>query len=277
MQEPMARHAFNLFGFRLNLRGELTPRQWRALCGNTSIKPTSRPDLTVEFRPRGERSPLSQSKDVLSGADFELVLSERRLVFDLPRMPWRAAALREDWTSTAAFALALLHEAVRAPKSSQFMLYLHASAVATPRGALVFCGHSTFGKSTISSLLLQPLPVIDDDLVHVVCEASGPRVIRYERYVRQGFGRALKTSDWALPIAGLFWLKKGPRFDLQPLPAAEAASLLLSPLLVTNSAVAARNRLRMLQALLARVPCQRLEFRRERQALQRFLRERDYL
>jgi hypothetical protein len=275
---PISRapRAFNLFGFRLNLRGDLTAQQWRTLCGSALRRPTPRPDLTVEFRSRDECSRQPNSSDVLSGADFELIVRERRLIYDLPRTPWRADALREDWVRTAAFGLGLLHEALR-PPTDRFLLYLHASAVATARGALVFCGHSTFGKSTIASLLLQPHPVIDDDLAHLVCDRSGTRVIWYPQYVRNSFGRTTKKSAWALPIAGLFWIRKAPRFCLQPMSAAEAASQLLSPLLVTRSPTGAGNRLRMLQALLARVPCQRLEFRRERPALLQFLREKRYL
>jgi hypothetical protein len=275
---PISRapRAFNLFGFRLNLRGDLSAGQWRALCGKRLRCATSRPDLTVEFRRRDQTAERANSADVLRGADFELIVRERRLIYDLPRPPCRADALREDWVRTAAFGLGLLHEALQ-PPTERFLLYLHASAVATVHGALVFCGHSTFGKSTISQLLLQPHPVIDDDLAHLVCDRSGTRVIWYPQYVKNSFGHTTKKSAWALPIAGLFWIRKAPRFRLQPMSAAEAASQLLSPLLVTRSSTGACNRLRMLQALLARVPCQRLEFRRERPALLRFMREKKYL
>jgi len=44
-------------------------------------------------------------------------------------------------------------------------LFLHASSVATKRGALLFLGHSTSGKSTISRMLSHDCAVIADDTV----------------------------------------------------------------------------------------------------------------
>ena len=48
--------------------------------------------------------------------------------------------------------------------ASQFQapLYLHASSVLTPKGALVFCGECTFGKTTISTKLLKDYPLLED-------------------------------------------------------------------------------------------------------------------
>lgn len=53
-------------------------------------------------------------------------------------------------------------------------MYLHASSVNVSGQALLFLGHSTAGKSTISKLLSERYPVIADDKVWV-CQNSEKR------------------------------------------------------------------------------------------------------
>ena len=47
-------------------------------------------------------------------------------------------------------------------------LFLHAAAVKTPRGALLFMGHSSAGKSTLCRLLEPAFPTLADDAVYVM-------------------------------------------------------------------------------------------------------------
>jgi energy-coupling factor transporter ATP-binding protein EcfA2 len=51
--------------------------------------------------------------------------------------------------------------------TNQRGVYLHASAVNVSEKALLFLGHSTSGKSTISRLLSERYPIIADDKVRV--------------------------------------------------------------------------------------------------------------
>jgi len=51
-------------------------------------------------------------------------------------------------------------------------LPIHGAAVQSERGALVFLGPSEMGKSTVSRLL-EPLPVLADDGLYMMCAADG--------------------------------------------------------------------------------------------------------
>ncbi len=206
-----------------------------------------------------------------------------------------------DWLRTTAYALGLLAE-LNPPElplasgAARFVLNLHASCVASPKGALVFCGHRTHGKSTIASELLRGLPLLDDDAVAVVCEiavggrtAAGVLVCphpderghlpaesnRGATASASGARRARGTAPepFLLPIAGLFWLKKSARFAMRKMGRAEAAAGLLSPMLPDMPPESVRNRLRLIGALLDICPCKVLEFRKEREPLVRLLKE----
>ena len=52
-------------------------------------------------------------------------------------------------------------------------IYFHASSVNVSGKALLFLGHSTAGKSTISRLLSERYPVIADDKVWVSQKKNG--------------------------------------------------------------------------------------------------------
>lgn len=52
-------------------------------------------------------------------------------------------------------------------------LFLHASSVVVPSGALLFLGHSGAGKSTMCQLLSQSFPVLADDFVFVHRNSEG--------------------------------------------------------------------------------------------------------
>lgn len=57
--------------------------------------------------------------------------------------------------------------------TNQQCLYLHASSVSVSGKALLFLGHSTSGKSTISRLLSERYPIVADDKVWVYKKNSG--------------------------------------------------------------------------------------------------------
>ncbi|MBN1315677.1 MAG: hypothetical protein JXA42_09425 [Anaerolineales bacterium] len=52
------------------------------------------------------------------------------------------------------------------------VIALHASAVQTPKGALLFMGHAGAGKSTIAHLLAGRFPVLSDDAVYLAHQSG---------------------------------------------------------------------------------------------------------
>jgi len=67
------------------------------------------------------------------------------------------------------------------PGGSDF-LFLHASSVLVPAGALLFLGHSTAGKSTIARLLGERFPVLADDAVLACRNGQGDWVVADGRF-----------------------------------------------------------------------------------------------
>jgi len=274
---------FNLFGYHLRLSGELSPKQRRALFGRQSSTRAAAADLQIEFV---KRLPSSVSEQVLSfrGKNFVAFPRERRMLYRIARKSRNTAAVREDWVRSASYALCVQFECGSMRRSGHFLLYLHASCVAGRNGALAFCGYSTFGKSTIASRLLSSYPLVDDDLIVLLCpRACGarelPRIVHFARYVREGFGAAPAPNQvrWLLPVASLVWLKKGANFELEPLAISAAAAALLSPVTLRHLSAATMRRLQLIGVLLKMIPCQQLEFRKERAPLVTLLRERGLL
>lgn len=222
---------------------------------------------------------------MLDGVGFRIDFENREIICAQPRKA--GAQARDDWARAALTAITLFAQqhgpaaAAGNAAGGQVPLYLHASAVATKRGALVFCGHSTYGKSTISTKLLRGLALIEFDVVTVLvspgnrrARAVPPRVLFMERYLRRGFGAAAgaRPRPWALPLRGLFWLRKAPYCGLAALPAAQAALGMLEPILGLDAARAGQHRLSLLRALLEAVPCRELSFPKDAPAVRHFLR-----
>ncbi|MCW8133999.1 MAG: hypothetical protein KIS92_26875 [Planctomycetota bacterium] len=210
--------------------------------------------------PRGERA--------IQGVGFVLDLSARRLYLAPP-----ASALA--CTKTLLLALGILAEhygpeRVAARGSNGLApLPLHASSVKTPRGALVFCGHSTFGKTTISTKLLARLPLLGEDLVYALVGPFGARS-KAKAFIAAP-GRKL------VPLRGLFWLRKSPECALRPLPSSAAAAGMIHPIFGMQRPENARHRLAMLRRLLEAAPCRELYFRKERASLCRLLKQHGLL
>ena len=80
-------------------------------------------------------------------------------------------------------------------------MLLHASAVKTDKGALLFLGHSKAGKSTICNLLSSQYEPIADDMVHVQYKKDSgweaDRIYSYinERESNKGKKRADKPTE----------------------------------------------------------------------------------
>jgi energy-coupling factor transporter ATP-binding protein EcfA2 len=176
--------------------------------------------------------------------------------------------------------LCLIDE-LAAPSLPLRPLYLHASCVVVDGRALLFTGHSTFGKSTISEMLAEAGRKIEDDRAFVLIDeaASTAWVADTSTAAEQWAQHSTlpRRDDWLVPIGGLFWLRKAPTFDLQPRsPATLAADLLDPPLIDTPGAAPAR-RLGALRMFAEAVPAQELSFRKDASALIDFLQQQGYL
>jgi hypothetical protein len=114
---------------------------------------------------------------------------------------------------------------------------LHASAVATPRGAVAFCGSSGAGKSTLAyELSLRGNPQLADDALLFESAEGAVHAIPIPFTVRVS-GETIATNGSApqaasVPMAAAFALERtdelGPgREEVIPLPGASAFPLLL--------------------------------------------------
>ncbi len=77
---------------------------------------------------------------------------------------------------------------------------LHASAVATPQGALIFTGRSGAGKSTICSLLSSTFEIIADDCVFLRPGATGQWLVADSRHFVEGLKRMEQRRTNLPPI-----------------------------------------------------------------------------
>lgn len=98
-------------------------------------------------------------------------------------------------------------------------LYLHASSVNINGKALLFLGHSSSGKSTISRLLSKRYPIIADDKICIfqkkneewfVCDGSNQTYSEDEN-TRQNY------SVKAFPLLALIRIYKSDIMDIQPI------------------------------------------------------------
>lgn len=272
-----------LFGYSINVSKEARNNSWPL--PDAIVPPVLNVILTKNMPAHEERARRYRSR-MLLGEDFVLDYPSQTLWFPASKrkaiMEIKNAGPQRIFDRTILFCIALLAErlgpAVVATPSTRHVLplYLHASAVATACGALVFCGRSTFGKSTISGEILGPIfPQLDDDQVtmHIGMlnkKKRAPRVLYFGRR------RELSTAGSELPLAGLFWLQKSAEFKIEEMDQAEAASLMLSPLVNRRRPIAILNRLRIIRALLTKMPCRRLYFAKEQAPLVELLRANGY-
>jgi hypothetical protein len=288
------RERIALLDFPFEFESELARAAWRRCLGPPPwARPREEPILTLKWRDleptRHRRPPDRAAAEWLEGAGFALDFARREMHLDYPAcgrpmVPFPANA-RRGLGRYAVFGASLLAEdrgpraVARAALGWQVPLCLHASAVLGPQGALVFCGHSTFGKSTIAKRLLGRYPLLGEDAVTLLVgptrRPAAPRVICFQRW--PGRAAAGTTRPWFVPLRGVFWLRKAPEFGLEQLSTGEAAAHLLHPIFTHDFARATRHRLSLLHALLAAAPCRRLSFRKERTPLVAFLKRAGFL
>jgi hypothetical protein len=290
---------FNLHGYDIALNsssGKLNARELKERLGTHGIsKPRAeavlsvllvKDDATYEWG-----GPL-HSSELLLGEGFALNYAERTLYWPRTaprRMHMKNLGDQNPLTRTIVFSIALLAEhnglETVAQKTSQFQapLYLHASSILTPKGALVFCGECTFGKTTISTKLLNEYPLLEDDQVTILLTPPGTATARERqtapRVVVFGDSRkknAKKLKITTAPLRGIFWLKKDLENAFEKIDQAEAAALMLNPMVNWQNAFAIKQRLRLFKALFSAVPCRRLAFKKESAALVEFLKRESY-
>lgn len=104
-------------------------------------------------------------------------------------------------------------------------LFLHAAAVNTPRGALLFLGHSSSGKSTLCRLLEPAFPTVADDAVYVMKKETWLVSRGDARHTAPQPGAwsslanaALKAGE-AQPIRALCRIFGAEEIALEPIPA----------------------------------------------------------
>lgn len=75
------------------------------------------------------------------------------------------------------------------------LIALHASAVVTPAGALIFLGYAGSGKSTICRLLAGRFMPLADDAVYLVSDGPGAGVWQVADGSRRAFGGPLAEAE----------------------------------------------------------------------------------
>jgi len=282
-----------IFGFPVSFSGPVPSRLLRAMLGTLAARPTkAEPALRVEFiaNVRGLRRKgfHPESTTLLLGHGFGLDYKNRLayVARDAPRTIDVAENQPPHFLlpRTVLFCLALLSEMEGSGSlaKSGSALYMHASSVLTRKGALLFCGDSTFGKSTISGKVLTAFPKLEDDAAIILLSAKEGAIPRIALFggplqATSGFRANSKLRASTHPVAGLFWLKKSQRMALQKMDSAEALSLNMSLMFHWNHPPAVINRLRLLKRVVTSVPCNRLEFFREAVPLIRLLREHGFI
>ncbi|MGD9612675.1 MAG: hypothetical protein AB7V22_07205 [Kiritimatiellia bacterium] len=109
-------------------------------------------------------------------------------------------------------------------------LFLHASAIALPAGAVLFLGHSTAGKSTLARKVGAVLPVLADDSVYAAQDAAGQwRVVDGGFRFDRGWGVAEWTAEVrrqfaagrGIPLAKCFRIHQAAIARIEPMPPVE--------------------------------------------------------
>lgn len=131
---------------------------------------------------------------------------------------------------------------------------LHASSVDFEGRAVIFCGVSGTGKTTISRLLSARHQVINDEINWLQCSASGFTV------VNQPFWRLKDTPEPSLPLASIYLLEQAETCEVRKLdtPLDAMGLLLCAPYGTEDPALGVRTAATMTLATAA--PLKRLRF-----------------
>ncbi len=143
-------------------------------------------------------------------------------------------------------------------------LFIHAAAIQGNHGAILLMGHSSSGKTTLSSLLSAHFPVITDDLVFAhrrqqdvwrIMDGSRLKSIAYENGCV--YGEISPEAEKAYPLCAIIRIFGAQHTTLQPLPPIKTCEYLMDAVFeidlqrATNSLMLA-NRWFHLTALMAR-------------------------
>jgi hypothetical protein len=184
------------------------------------------------------------------GAGFRRLLMPGGSEFDIDDGITRVVARPTHHGDAEACAQEFIGPALGVVVALRGRLVLHASAVELDGRALLFCGHSGGGKSTLSRSLSQGgMPLFSDDIVTVEDRSAeqvahaGSRAQKLDPASPLGHGATdgpvarSRMKHWAdhdgagpvtLPIAGVFVIARGaPESAAEPLPGAEAFAALL--------------------------------------------------
>jgi len=116
-------------------------------------------------------------------------------------------------------------------------LILHASAVSIKKRGLLFLGHSTSGKSTISKLLSSKFPLISDDKVEVVrnCNKDWLLINReFKSDSRQNLSGFVDNSPM-LPIVAVLRIFKSSKNGTEPASPLDSCKFLLDAVFEIDS------------------------------------------
>jgi hypothetical protein len=217
--------------------GPWPPGHWRGFTPTRGGAPTS---VALEYRPQPLRYSFCTHVDRFAKGRRG---GRARLQIDRPAEDWDSHELRQYGIWAAARAAG--------------MLLIHASAVVGSRGALVFLGQSTAGKSTISRWLLRAFPLIHEETV--MFDRDGPRgrprVLGSRLFEPD---RKPATPD-RVPVAGLFILRKAPACALTPVPPARVLRLVVAGR-VENIEADLAHEIRLASSVAEQVPCFLLDF-----------------
>ena len=134
---------------------------------------------------------------------------------------------------------------------------LHASSAVRGHRAFVFSGLSGAGKTTIARLAPPDVQVLTDEISYIRCDQRG-----YTAYGTPFFGElGVAGVNVCAPVAALYFLAKGPKNRVEPLPPAEGVRLAVRNILFfAEDAELVRRLFHAACNFLAAVPAYRLTF-----------------
>lgn len=106
-------------------------------------------------------------------------------------------------------------------------LYLHASSIVISGQAILFLGHSTAGKSTISHLLSEVYSVISDDKVLLIEDNGRWMAQGVIEEFQPGKGKTSKLGEGPFPLLAFMRIYKSTHTHLKPISPQEACKYLL--------------------------------------------------
>ena len=138
-------------------------------------------------------------------------------------------------------------------------LILHAASLVRDGRAYIFCGPSGSGKTTVAQLS-PDATLLSDELSIVRTTNAGPRA-----FGTPFWGELARAGeDQAVPIAGIYFLRQGPRHAAAAVRPKDALQRLLpNVLFFARDATLTASVLRIAATLTDAVPCFDLEFRRD--------------